>query len=185
MGIIDKAFQAVPRQHFLPEEVRAQAWLDAPLPIGFGQTNSQPSTVYRMLEWLDAEPGNKVLDVGAGSGWTSALLGYIVGKKGRVYAVEKIPEILDFGRHNVEKLGVGNVRFFKAGLVFGLPQSAPFDRILVSAAAAELPTGLIKQLKIGGRLVVPVKNDILVIDKLSDTETETEKHSGYQFVPLV
>jgi len=185
MSKVDQAFAAIKREHFLPEEVRAQVWLDAPLPIGFGQTNSQPSTVHQMLEWLDAQPGHNVLDVGSGSGWTSALLGHIVSKNGRVYAVEKVPELLDFGRSNCEKLGIKNVRFFEAGKTLGLPEFAPYGRILVSAAANSLPSELVDQLKVGGRLVIPVKNDILVIDRLTDSEVETERHPGYQFVPLV
>lgn len=158
---------------------------DSPLPIGHGQTNSQPSTVRRMLEWLSAQPGDKVLDVGSGSGWTAALLSYIVGPKGQVYAVEKVPELVEFGRRNNEKLDVKNVKFFKAGDIYGLPDHAPFNRILVSASAHELPLELIDQLKLYGKLVVPVQNDILEITKKTGGDYETKIHSGFVFVPLV
>ena len=89
--------------------------LTSPLPIGFGQTISQPTTVKFMLSWLDAMPGDEVLDIGSGSGWTSALLADIVGPQGIVYAVERIPELVKFGRDNCRRLGIENVFFFQAG----------------------------------------------------------------------
>lgn len=185
MSKIDQAFQLLKRSNFLPLAMKPMAGLDSPLPIGHNQTNSQPSTVGRMLEWLDPRAGDRVLDVGSGSGWTTALLSYIVGPKGSVYAVEKVPELVEFGRRNNKKAGVKNVRFFKAGEVYGLPEYAPFDRILVSASADELPEVLLGQLKTGGKLVVPVKNDILEIFKTKDGKYETTTHSGFVFVPLI
>ena len=161
------------------------AKIDSPLPIGHGQTNSQPSTVKKMLAWLDAKPGDMVLDVGSGSGWTTALLSYIVGSKGYVYAVEKVPELVTFGRKNNKKLGIKNVKFFEAGESYGLPEHAPFDRILVSASAENLPHELIEQLKPGGKLVIPVKNDILEITKKPNGDVMTLIHPGFVFVPLI
>lgn len=185
MDIVDKAFQKVPRKNFVPPQLRAFADIDTPLPIGYGQTISQPTTVRRMLHWLDARPEHLVLDIGSGSGWTSALLSQIVGLNGSVYAVEKIPELLAFGKENCEKIEARNVTFFLAGREYGLPEHAPYDRILVSAAADTLPKELLDQLTNDGKLVIPVKNDILEITKLSDTEHTTKHHSGYTFVPLV
>jgi protein-L-isoaspartate(D-aspartate) O-methyltransferase len=182
---IDRAFKQVPRAHFLPESVKEDADLDIPLPIGLGQTNSQPTTVRRMLEWLDPCPDEKILDVGSGSGWTSALLSYLVKPKGRVIAVEKHPRLVEFGRDNCKQLGIQNVEFHQAQDVYGWPDAAPYDRILVSASAQEVPEDLIKQLKIGGRLVIPVHYDVLVIDKISDDDYAQLVHSGYSFVPLV
>ena len=185
MDRVQKAFEVVNRDNFLPENVRFSAQHDSPLPIGYGQTNSQPSTVRMMLEWLDVKPGNIVLDVGSGSGWSTALLAHIVGPKGFVYAVERVPELVKYGRFNCQKAGIKNVQFHQAGKKFGLPQFAPYDRILVSAAAAKLPKELIEQLKIGGKLVVPVRYDILVIDKTRDNAFDTTTQSGFIFVPLI
>lgn len=185
MDRFDEAFEQVPRANFLPDEVKHQADWDMALPIGYGQTNSQPSTVRWMLEWLDPQPGDKILDVGSGSGWTSALLANLVVPQGKVFAVEKVPELVEFGRENCERLGVRNVSFYDAGEVFGMPAFAPYDRILVSAAAAKLPEELLRQLKIPGRLVIPVGHDIHVIDKTGENDFENDVKRGFVFVPLV
>jgi protein-L-isoaspartate(D-aspartate) O-methyltransferase len=193
MDEVDKAFRAVPRAKFVLPEYENQVDRDAPLPIGFGQTISQPTTVQMMLKWLEVEPGNKILDVGSGSGWTTALLAYLTGPKGRVYAVELIPELVEFGRQNCKKLGIKDVEFHQAGKQYGLPHLGPYDRILVSAAAQVLPQELLGQLKPGGpstgsgraKLVIPVKNDILEIEKLPDGQIETLTHPGFVFVPLL
>lgn len=161
------------------------AGVDAPLPIGFGQTNSQPTTVYYMLDWLDPQPGDKVLDVGSGSGWTTALLAYLVKPDGFVYAVELVAELVQFGAGNFERTGLDNARFFKAGEALGLRKHAPYDRILVSAAADELPADLITQFKPGGRMVIPIKNSVWVIDKVGQDNIETTEHPGFAFVPLI
>jgi protein-L-isoaspartate(D-aspartate) O-methyltransferase len=158
---------------------------DTALPIGFGQTISQPTTVKMMLEWLEAQPGDKVLDVGSGSGWTAALLSYIVGPKGRVYAVELIPELVEFGRQNAQRAGVSNVEFYQAAKSYGLPGHSPFDRILVSAAADKLPPELLKQLKPGGKLVIPVGYSVMEISKDQKGNTQLADHPGFVFVPLL
>lgn len=185
MNKIQEAFNTIKRKDFLPEEAKIYADVDAPLQIGYGQTNSQPYTVHQMLEWLDAQPGDKVLDVGSGSGWTSALLGSIVGNSGTVDAVEIIPELVKFGEENVAKYKLNNVHFHQVNNDnYGWSDNAPYDRILVSAAAAELPQELIDQLKHNGRMVIPIKNSIWVINK-TKTGIEKTKHPGYLFVPLV
>lgn len=137
-----------------------------------------------MLEWLEAQPGDTVLDVGSGSGWTTALLAHIVGPKGRVYAVEKIPELVAFGRDNCERSGIRNARFYEAGKQVGLPEHAPYDRILVSASADWLPSELLDQLKPEGKLVIPVGASILEITKQPDSPPEIREHPGFLFVPL-
>lgn len=182
---IDRVFEVVDRANFLPTKLRGLAEYDSPIPIGHGQTNSQPFTVRLMLEWLDPRPGEKILDLGSGSGWTAALLSHLVGPKGKIYSVERVPELVEFGRDNVQRLKIKNVEFFQAGEEFGLPDEAPFDRVLVSASADELPHGLIEQLKDGGRMVIPVQDDILVITKKSKDNLEINKHSGFAFVPLL
>lgn len=173
------------RQHFMPDDIKDQANWDMALPIGFGQTISQPYTVQMMLEWLEVESGNKILDVGSGSGWTTALLSYLTGKRGFVYAVEKIPELVAFGRDNNRRFGVKNARFFLAGSQYGLPKHAPFDRILVSASAVSLPQKLVEQLNAGGKMVIPVVNDILEITKQTNGKLDIQTHPGFVFVPLV
>ncbi len=185
MYTIDETFAAISRKNFLPAEQRSSASWDIPLPIGFGQTNSQPMTVRMMLEWLEVLDGQKVLDVGSGSGWTTALLAHLVGEKGRVVAVEKIPELVAFGRQNCEGVGINNTVFHEAGGVPGWPEDAPYDRILVSAAAQELPSELIDQLASNGKMVIPVGNDIFVVAKDTKGEVAHDIHPGFAFVPLI
>jgi len=182
---IDKAFREVKRSNFLPKSEKSLADLDTALYIGYGQTNSQPTTVRMMLEWLDAQPGDKVLDVGSGSGWSTALLANIVGPKGMVYAVERVPELVEFGRRNCQASGITNAKFYKAGDIIGLPEYAPFDRILVSADASELPDELMDQLKIGGKTVIPIHDIIYEVTKLSKTKNNIKKHPYFIFVPLI
>lgn len=179
------AFQTVPRKEFLPEDMRPYAHEDRPLSIGYDQTNSQPATVRHMLKWLDAKRGMKVLDVGSGSGWTSALLSYLVTDEGEVHAVERVPELVRFGEENCERFGCKNVTFHVAGKAFGLPGEAPFDRILVSAASKELLQELTDQLIEGGRMVIPVGHDVMVVDKRTDGSIHTRAHHGFIFVPLI
>lgn len=184
--LIEKVFRKVRRANFVLPRYRDEVRVDAPLPIGHGQTISQPTTVRVMLEWLDAKRGDKVLDVGSGSGWTTALLSNIVGSKGEVYAVERIPELKEFGEKNCQKAGIKNAKFYLAdSKIFGLPAHAPYDRILVSASAKELPQELIDQLKIGGKLVIPVGDSVLEISKKSKDNIEIIEHFGFIFVPLI
>jgi protein-L-isoaspartate(D-aspartate) O-methyltransferase len=182
---VDDAFQTFSRIDFLPSNEQKNARIDGPLSIGHGQTNSQPSTVRQMLEWLDIQPGDKVLDIGSGSGWTTALSSHLTGLFGMVYAVERIPALLKFGRNNCERLGVTNARFFRAERgVCGLPQYASYDRILVSAEASTIPMELITQLEPFGKMVVPVGGNVLEITRMFEDEYETIIHPGYVFVPL-
>jgi protein-L-isoaspartate(D-aspartate) O-methyltransferase len=182
---IEEAFRTVRRAEFVTPELREEADVDAPLPIGFGQTISQPTTVKLMLSWLDAMPGDEVLDVGSGSGWTTALLAHVVGSQGIVYAVERIPQLVVFGRDNCRRLGIENVFFFQAGGEYGLREHAPYARILVSASARELPVELLNQLRITGRMVIPVQHDVLEVTRTAQDEYRTRRHPGFSFVPLV
>ena len=136
--ILIEAFFNVERKEFLPQELEDQAEANIALPIGYGQTISQPLTVAFMLELLNPQAGQKILDVGSGSGWTTALLAFVVGEKGKVVALERIKELVEFGKKNVQKFSFykkGIVEFYEADGTKGFPQEAPFDRILVSAAA--------------------------------------------------
>ncbi len=185
MNSLNRAFKMVTRAGFLPPAMQDASDFDAPLPIGYGQTNSQPSTVRLMLAWLDPRPGEKILDVGYGSGWTTALLANLVGPTGLVYAVEKVPELVRFGAANCRRFGVDNARFFAAGDSVGLADFAPYDRILVSAASSKLPAELLKQLKVDGTMVIPIKHSIAVITKTGADHYDSVEHPGFVFVPLV
>lgn len=182
---IERAFQAVPREHFLPGPARPFAADDLPIKIGHGQTNSQPSTVFKMLTWLNPRPNQTILDVGSGSGWTTALLAWLVRPHGHVFAVERIPELVAMGRNNCQTLGITNATFHLAGQRLGLTEHAPYDRILVSASTDTIPEDLITQLRAHGTLVVPVNQSILVITKGNAGELTIDTHYGFVFVPLI
>lgn len=183
------AFAAVPRRGFLtPDQVRF-ADLDRPLPIGHGQTISQPTTVRNMLALLDVQPGARVLDVGCGSGWTTALLAHLVGPTGTVLGVEIVPELVAFGRDNLARLPAdshrGAARILPAVPgVLGLPDEAPFDAILVSAEAGSLPDQLVAQLRVGGVLVLPVAGRMTKVRREA-TGVDVVRLGAYSFVPLV
>ncbi len=179
------AFRTIDRKYFVPDEYAEEAYADMPLPIGDYQTISQPSTVAFMLERLDTKEGNKVLDIGSGSGWTTALLCYIVGDKGSVIGLERVESLVEQGSNNLSKFRFAtDCHIERAGENLGLPDEQ-FDRILVSASADEIPEGLFAQLKIGGILVIPIGESIFKFTKISETEVEKEEFYGFVFVPLI
>jgi protein-L-isoaspartate(D-aspartate) O-methyltransferase len=147
------AMERVPRELFVPPELRDRAYKDVALPIGSGQTISQPYMVARIVEELGLDGDEKVLDVGTGSGYQAAVLAQL-GEQ--VHSIERIPELAEQARRNFEAAGVDNVAVHVGDGSRGLPQEAPFDAIAVAAAAPEFPQALYEQLKTGGRLVVPV-----------------------------
>lgn len=185
--IID-AFQKIDRYDFVIDYLKTDAYLNAPLAIGFGQTISQPLTVAFMLELLQPEKGNKVLDIGSGSGWTTALISYLVGETGKVYGIEIIPELCEFGKRNVSRYN-----FVKKGIAEiicgdgseGLKEVAPFDRILSSAATEEIPQSWKEQLKIGGRMVLPMNQSLFLVIKKGENDFEIKEYPGFIFVPLI
>ena len=185
MDKIDQAFAHIRRADFLPKREKVYAGFDEPIPIGYGQTNSQPSTVAAMLRWLDVQPGQQVLDVGSGSGWTTAILAYMVGPKGQVTAVEIVPELVEFGRENCARADIRNVTFVYAEQELGWAEGAPYDRILVSASADSLPRELLSQLRTPGKIVVPVAGVIHEVTYTRSREVLTIEHPGYVFVPLL
>ncbi len=182
--IID-AFREIDRKYFVPESFEEHIYVDAPLPIGNNQTISQPSTVAFMLEKLEPGEGDKVLDIGSGSGWTTALLCHIVGEKGSVTGLERMDELAEQGEENLTKFHFGShCRIQRAGEKLGLPDEQ-FDRILVSASAEQIPEELFSQLNVGGILVIPVGNSIFKFKKISDTYIDREEFYGFVFVPLI
>jgi protein-L-isoaspartate(D-aspartate) O-methyltransferase len=182
-SIID-ALSKMDRINFIRPEDLNRAYMDNPLSIGYGQTISQPYTVVFMLELLQPEKGNKVLDIGSGSGWTTALLAYIVQKEGSVLGMEKASDLVKFGKSNIEKYNFTNAKIVQSGEELGKPEEQ-FDRILVSAAAREVPDELVDQLKIGGRMVIPVQSSIYKVYKVSEDQVEKDENYGFSFVPLI
>jgi protein-L-isoaspartate(D-aspartate) O-methyltransferase len=181
---IINAFKKIKREDFLIEEEKGLSELDEALPIGFGQTISQPLVVAFMLEQLNPKMGNKILDIGSGSGWTSALLAEIVGDQGKVIAIEIVPELKESGERNAAKY-FKTIDFICADGSRGYEKEAPFDNILASASAQELPEEWKKQLKVGGKIVAPIKNSIWVFFKKSENEFEKTEYPGFVFVPLI
>lgn len=182
--IID-AFRAVDRKYFVLDPIIEHTYVDAPLSIGNNQTISQPSTVAFMLEHLAAQEGDKVLDIGSGSAWTTALLCHIVGKQGSVTGLERVDALFDQGKKNLSQFNLHNhCSIKKAGEKLGLPEEQ-FDRILVSASADEIPEELFSQLNVGGVLVIPVGRSIFKFTKISESKVEKEEFYGFVFVPLI
>jgi protein-L-isoaspartate(D-aspartate) O-methyltransferase len=185
MDAVSAAFVAAPREDFLPARSRSRAGFDGPILIGHGQTSSQPRTVDAMLRLLDVRRGQRVLDVGAGSGWTTALLAHLTGPDGEVRGVELLPDLAAWGAANVAAASCpwATVRPSRPG-VLGDPAHAPYDRILVSAEARELPAALVDQLAGAGRMVLPVAGTMTLVVRAGGTLT-TSEHGSYRFVPLL
>jgi len=185
---IIEAFQKIDRIDFVLEEYKNEAYGNYPLPIGFGQTISQPLTVAFMLELLEPKPGEKILDVGAGSGWQTSLLAYLAGEQGRVIAIEIIPELKKIAETNIEKynfIKIGRVELILGDGSKGYQKEAPFDKIIAAAAALSIPPAWKEQLKIGGVIVAPVGQNIVVLKKLNQNEFSQKQYFGFNFVPLV
>ena len=183
-----RAFAAVDRKKFIPRDLGEVAYRNIPLPIGHGQTISQPLTVAFMLERLDVKDGNTVLDVGSGSGWTTALLAHIVGDHGKVVGMEVIEELCLIGRKNVAKFGYiqnGIAEIICKNAKDGFEKYAPYDRILVSAGSKSVPQALKDQLIIGGKMVMPVGNEIVCLEKISSEDFSEQSFPGFSFVPFV
>ena len=179
------AIQRIDRKDFVIESEQINAYQDYPLPIGYGQTVSQPSTVAFMLELLDPQQGEKILDIGSGSGRTTALLAKVVGHRGCVYGVDIIPELVKWGQNNLNKYRLPQAKIKLATNEYGLPSEAPFDKILVSAAGEEIPIELLEQLKVDGRIIIPIKNKIISLVKKIDGTVEAEEFGDFTFVPLI
>lgn len=176
------AFQTVDRRDFVPLPLRQQAYEDTALPIGHGQTISQPYTVAFMLEMLQPKRGHHVLDVGSGSGWTTALLSDIVGRDGVVVGLELVPELVAYGQENVRKYDLPQATIMPSRRFSDIPGT--YDRILVSAAGDHVPQELIDKLRPDGVLVMPVGSSIVRVHRQPDSSLAMEQHEGFVFVPL-
>ena len=186
---IIEAFQKIDRVDFVPEEYKSDAYANAPLPIGFNQTISQPLTVAFMLELLEPKPNEKILDIGTGSGWTCALLAELIGENGKVVGIERITELKEMAEKNVSKYNF--IKNKRAEIILadgskGYKKETPYDKIIAGAASqGDVPLNWRKQLKIGGRIVAPVENSILTIDKVAINKYSQKEYFGFSFVPLI
>lgn len=169
------------------EETINEAYENYPLAIGFGQTISQPLTVAFMLELLEPKTDEKILDVGAGSGWQTALLAQIVGEQGKIFAIERIPELKKFAEENIAKYEnlKNNTRIILGDGAKGYESEAPYDKIIVAATANEIPQAWKDQLKMGGRIVAPVGQSIIVLNKIGQNQFAQKQYFGFNFVPLI
>lgn len=182
---VAEAMTTIARADFVPPDLRGRAHEDRPLPIGQGQTNSQPRTVANMLRLLDVHRGQRVLDVGAGSGWSTALLAYLVGPNGAVVGVELDPGLAQWGADNLATYAMPWSRLLLARPEsLGWPEEGPYDRILVSAQAQELPQALVEQLRPDGLMVIPVRGTMSRVCTDASGATKVTRHGSYRFVPL-
>jgi protein-L-isoaspartate(D-aspartate) O-methyltransferase len=190
-GVADEdvlaAMRSVPRHLFVPDEIRYLAYGDRALPIGYGQTISQPYIVAWMTELLGLEPGDRVLEVGTGSAYQAAVLSALPGVE--VYTIEIIPELADSGRERLQDLGYVDVHCRQGDGYYGWPEHAPFDAIIVTAAPDHLPPPLVEQLAGGGRLVIPIGprggfQTLWLYARSASGELTAENMGGAVFVPL-
>jgi protein-L-isoaspartate(D-aspartate) O-methyltransferase len=182
--VLDAMLQ-VPRHEFVPEAYRGEAYEDHPLPIGEGQTISQPYVVAVMLELLRLTPGDCVLEVGTGTGYVTAVLSLLTA---RVFSIERHAILATTADATLTHLGYGKPQVLTGDGILGLPEYAPFDAILVSAAAANVPPALITQLRDGGRMVIPVGNadfQELQFIRMVDSVPQITRREPVRFVPLI
>jgi protein-L-isoaspartate(D-aspartate) O-methyltransferase len=180
-----EAFRRVPRERFVRSHQQADAYRDFPLPIGLGQTISQPSTVMLMLHWLEVRSHHKVLEVGAGSGYNAALLGELARS---VFSIERHPELVRFAQDNLTALAAANVAVLEGDGKQGLPEEAPFDRIILTAVARELPELLLDQLQEGGLLLAPIGEPhgcMMTRFLKTASGVQAQEYGRFAFVPLV
>jgi len=182
-----KAMQEVDRAAFVPEHYKKHAYDNGPLPIGYGQTISQPYIVALMTDLLETTPESIVLEIGTGSGYQAAILSRLVKQ---VYTIEKIPELAESAKNMLQQLGYDNIEMRCANGYNGWQEMAPFDGIIVTAAASHIPQSLIDQLKPGGRMVIPVglpymHQELMLVTKDPAGETSTKSILAVAFVPLV
>lgn len=190
-GISDRnlleAMRAVPREAFVPEHLAAQAYEDSPLPIEAGQTISQPYIVALMISAAEVKPGDRVLEIGAGSGYAAAVMGRIAAE---VLAIERHGELARLAGERMARLGYTNVDILEGDGTEGLPEEAPFDAILAAASGSHVPETLLRQLSVGGRLVMPVGEphavqNLVKVTRIGENAFEQEDLGPVRFVPLI
>jgi len=182
-----RAIRSTPRHLFVTDLLRSDAYQDRPLPIGYGQTMSQPYVVALMTELLEPSKQQKVLEIGTGSGYQAAVLAAIAG---RVFTIEIVPQLAEWATAVLKSLGIRNVTVRCGDGYQGWTEEAPFDRIILTAAPPEIPPALLSQLKLGGKLVAPVGaspfvQNLVVVDKLADGSVRKRSVIPVAFVPMV
>lgn len=184
---VESAFRNVPRHYFVMPSDYDVAYSNEPLAIMKKQTISQPGVVSRMTEWLEIEDGQKILEIGTGSGWQTGILSNLV-KSGTVFSIERHPELVNFAKENLNKLGINNVNVILGDGSLGYPDAAPYDRIIITAACNEIPLPLFEQLKENGLILAPVgdsSQSLVLLKKTRNGIVEIKKQSNYVFVPLL
>ena len=181
------AFRAVPREDFISGDYADQAYQDSPLPIESGQTISQPYIVALTIDAAEIKPGDKVLEVGAGSGYAAAVIGQIAAE---VIAIERHRDLVELARKRMERLRCGNVRIVEGDGTLGWPEEAPFDAIVAAASGSHVPQSWIDQLKPGGRIVMPIGSpnavqSLVKVTKADDGTLRYQDLGGVRFVPLI
>jgi len=183
------AMRWAPREWFLPPHLARDAYNDAPLPIGSGQTISQPYVVALMTERLEPRRTHRILEIGTGSGYQTAILAYLAGN-GKVFTVERLPDLLVEAEERFRRLGLTNIETRLGDGAAGWPEQGPFDGIIVAAAAPQVPEPLAAQLKPGGRLVIPVgdlaSQELVILERSRNGEGLVRQQAGgVRFVPLI
>lgn len=186
---VEKAMRHVPREDFLPESLRSEAYIDTPLPIGEGQTISAPHMVAIMVQQLVLGPGMRVLEIGAGSGYHAAVCAEVIAPDGHVWTIERISSLATFAEGNLKKTGYGDsVTVIFGDGTKGLPEHAPYDRIFVAAGAPDIPEPLTEQLIDGGKMLIPIGGryyqDLVRLTRKNKRLTK-ENLGGCVFVPLI
>ena len=183
-AIID-AFFKIDRINFVPDEFKGEAYFDIPVPIFSGMTTSQPSTIAFMLEKLQPQKGDRVLEVGTGSGYLTALLAVLVGESGKVFSIEYFPELKNFAELNLRRYNFKNVTLLVGDGKDGIIGEAPFDKIVSSAETKEIPRAWEEQLKISGSILAPIDSKIVLAKKVAEDKFDAEFFSAFSFVPLL
>jgi len=181
-----KAMMRVKRHLFVPPPIIDQAYGDYPLPIGEGQTISAPHMVAMMCDYLELKKGDKVLEIGAGSGYHAAVIAEMIGNEGHVYSVERIKWLVEFSEENLKHAGYKNVTVIFSDGTLGLSEHAPYDKISVTCAAPDVPPPLLEQLQIGGKMVIPIgkyQQVLYLVEKKNGVERE--RKCDVVFVPLL
>jgi protein-L-isoaspartate(D-aspartate) O-methyltransferase len=188
-GVSERVLEAmmhVKRHLFVPAHLSDQAYWDYPLPIGEGQTISAPHMVAMMCGYLELKKGEKVLEIGAGSGYHAAVIAEIIGEKGHVYSIERIKWLVEFSRENLKRAGYKHVTVTPGDGTLGLPEHAPYDKISVTCSAPDVPPPLLEQLKVNGKMVIPIgryMQELYLVNKRNGIERE--RKCDVLFVPLV
>jgi len=183
-----EAFKKIPRENFVPDKLIGYAYSDEALPLKKGQTISQPTTIMIMTQALEVKLGQKILEIGSGSGYQASLLSYLVGEKGKIYTIERIPDLVKLAKDNIKKLKIKNIKVIEGNGSKGYLKEKPYDAIIITAACSKIPEKLIKQLKSNGILIAPVgpscSQEMIKLTKKKD-RIETKSLGDFVFVPLI